>query len=389
MITYGIDRIEEYKHLLAGGRVALLTSVTGRSSQNESTIEVLRRCCNLVALLGPEHGVRGDRDAGAFTEDYVDESTGLIVYSLYNGDSKHLTPRILDTFDILVYDIQDVGARFYTFISTLAYMVQDCAAAGKRLVVLDRPNPVGGKTVEGGLLQESYRSFVGCYPIPVRYGLTAGEFANMVNEKEGYGCDLHIVPCGGWHREMFPAWGKIWQMPSLALPTFEQTVLYAGTCIFEGTSLSEGRGTSAPFRIIGAPGVDGEKLTKAFCALNLPGVTATPVYFVPTASKHQGKTCGGVMLHVTDYEVLRPVRVGVELLDLFRQLYPEQTQILPAPQEGGRPFITLLTGCGDFAGEWDKKTVLSRYEKDSAAFQDEKQRYHLYEEEDHEVCGGN
>lgn len=389
MITYGVDRIEEYQHLFQGGRVALLTSITGRNSRNRSTISVLGDCCDLVALLGPEHGVRGDKDAGAYMEDYTDPATGLPVYSLYKSTGKRLTKEMLAAFDILVYDIQDVGARFYTFISTLRYMVADCAAAGKRLVVLDRPNPMGGTIVEGGLLREEYRSFVGCCPIPVRYGLTAGEFANFVNETEGLGCDLHVVPCGGWRREMFPRWGKIWQMPSLALATFEQTALYAGTCIFEGTSLSEGRGTSAPFRIIGGPGVDAELLTEKFCDLCLPGVTATPMYFTPTASKHQGENCGGVLLHVTDYEALRPVRAGVELLDLFLTLYPEQTRFLPPPEEGGRPFISLLTGCGDFVPGFDKEKILSRYEEESAAFQKEKQRWHLYLEEDHDLCSGN
>lgn len=378
MVTYGIDRIADYRSLLSGGRVALLTSITGRNSANEPTISVLQRMCRLTALLGPEHGIRGDQAAGALTGDYVDPETGLPVYSLYSAESKHLRKEMLDAFDILVYDIQDVGVRFYTFLSTLYYMIGDCAAAGKRLVVLDRPNPLGGEIVEGGILQPQYRSFVGCCQIPVRYGLTAGEFAVMVNETEGMGCDLQVVPCGGWHREPFPAWGQIWQMPSLALPTFEGAALYAGTCLFEGTTLSEGRGTAAPFRIIGGPGMDGEKLVRGFARRKLPGVAATPVYFTPTTSKHQGTACGGVMLHVTDLAALRPVQVGIELLDLFRQDYPEQTAFLPPVQPGGRPFISLLTGCGDFVPGWDKDAILDRYSRESAAFAREKAAYHFY-----------
>ncbi len=379
MITYGVDHIAEYAGLLSGGRAALLTSITGRSSNNESTIDILRRMCYLTALLGPEHGVRGDQASGALTSDYTDPVTGLTVFSLYSASGKRLRPEILKEFDILVYDIQDVGLRFYTFLSTLCNMVEDCAAAGKRLVVLDRPNPLGGAAVEGGLLEEAYRSFVGCRPVPVRYGLTAGEFALMVNEREQLGCDLHVVPCGGWHGEPFPAWEQIWQMPSLGLPTFEGTALYAGTCIFEGTALSEGRGTAAPFRIIGGPGMDGERLVKEFTALGLPGVAATPVYFVPSISKHQGVSCGGLMLHVTDFTALRPVALGVELLDLFQRLYPEQSAFLPPVEPGRRPFISLLTGCGDFVSGWDKRTVLDRYERESAAFAREKAAYHLYE----------
>ena len=379
MVTYGVDHLEEYRHLLSGGRTALVTSITGRSSRNLSTIALLGGVCRLTALLGPEHGVRGDQAAGALTGDYVDEATGLPVFSLYSAAGKRLRPEMLDTFDILVYDIQDVGLRFYTFISTLCGLVEDCAAAGKRLVVLDRPDPLGGTAVEGGLLQDAYRSFVGCRPVPVRYGLTAGEFAKMVNEKEHLGCDLHVVPCGNWHGEPFPAWGQIWQMPSLGLPTFEGTALYAGTCIFEGTALSEGRGTAAPFRIIGGPGMDGEKLVREFTALGLPGAAATPVYFVPSASKHQGTPCGGLMLHVTDFQALRPVELGVELLALFQRLYPEQSAFLPPAEPGRKPFISLLTGCGDFVPGWDKEAVLDRYERESAAFAREKQAYHLYE----------
>lgn len=379
MVQYGIDRIEEYRQLLEGGRVALLTSASGRSSRNEATVDLLRRICHLTALLGPEHGVRGDQAAGALTGDYVDPATGLPVYSLYSSAGKHLRPEILDTFDILVYDIQDVGLRFYTFLSTLCYMVEDCAANRKRLVVLDRPNPLGGKAVEGGVLQKPYQSFVGCRPVPTRYGLTAGEFAGMVNRQERLGCDLHVVPCGGWHGEPFPEWGQIWQMPSLGLPTFEGAALYAGTCLFEGTALSEGRGTAAPFRIIGGPGMDGEKLVKEFSALGLPGAAATPVYFVPTASKHQGTLCGGVMLHVTDFQALRPVELGVELLSLFQRLYPERSSFLPPEKPGGRPFISLLTGCGDFVPGWAKDAVLGRWREESAAFAANTTQHYLYE----------
>ena len=179
MATYGVDHIAEYAGLLKDGRVALLTSITGRSSGNEATIDILRRVCDLTALLGPEHGVRGDQAAGALTGDYTDPATGLPVFSLYSPEGKRLRRHMLDAFDILVYDIQDVGLRFYTFVSTLCNMVEDCAAAGKRLVVLDRPDPLGGRVVEGGVLEDAYRSFVGCRPVPVRYGLTAGEFAQI------------------------------------------------------------------------------------------------------------------------------------------------------------------------------------------------------------------
>lgn len=379
MVQYGIDRVSEFPALLRDGRVALLTSVTGRSSDNRSTIDLLHEQYHLTALLGPEHGVRGDQAAGVLTGNYTDPHTGLTVFSLYSAAGKRLRQEMLDTFDILVCDLQDVGLRFYTFLSTVCYLVEDCAKHRKRLVVLDRPAPLGGGVVEGGLLQEEYKSFVGCRRVPVRYGLTLGEFAKMVNETENLGCDLEVVPCGNWHGEPFPQWGQIWQMPSLALPTFEGTAFYAGNCVFEGTALSEGRGTAAPFRIIGAPGVDSERFTRAFNELKLPGAVATPVYFVPTCSKHQGENCGGLMLHLTDFAALRPVELGLRLLDLFQKLYPEQSAFLPPPEDGGRPFISLITGCGDFVPGWDCDAVLSRYEQESAAFAKEKAAYHLYE----------
>lgn len=378
MIRLGIDNIHDCLPRLREGRVALLTSVTGRSSDNVSTVDILHSCCHLTALLAPEHGIRGDYHDGKNVENETDAATGLPVYSLYSTADKHLSQEMLDTFDILVYDIQDVGLRFYTFISTLYNVMHDCAGAGKRLVVLDRPDPLGGEIVEGGLLQTKYRSFVGCCEIPTRYALTAGEFARMMNEREHIGCDLTVVPVTGWQREQFIHWGRIWLMPSLALSTYEATVLYAGTCIFEGTALSEGRGTSAPMRIIGAPGVDGEKMLREFHARKLTGVEATPVYFNPTASKHQGEVCGGLMLHVTDYEAIRPITVGVELLDIFRTLYPEQSVFNPPFNPGGRQGISLLTGRGDFAESFDKNRILEAYEQESRLFCREKEKYHLY-----------
>lgn len=378
MVRFGIDNICDSMRLLSDGRVALLTSVSGRSSENIATVDVLNEKCTLRMLLAPEHGIRGDHFDGSEVGDEVDPATGLPVYSLYSGTGKHLSPELLDMFDILVYDIQDVGLRFYTFISSLYNILHDCAAVGKRVVVLDRPDPLGGNTVEGGILQTPYRSFVGCCELPVRYGLTAGEFAMMVNDREKLNCDLHVVPLSGWSREMFPRWGKIWLMPSMALSSFEATMLYAGTCIFEGTELSEGRGTSAPMRIIGAPGMDGEKLLREFRGRRLPGIDATPVCFSPTSSKHRDELCGGLMLHVTDYDSIRPVAAAVELLDVFRKLYPEETRFRPPYQKGGRPMITLLTGCGDFIENFDKDAILQRYALESEKFAEYKRTWHLY-----------
>ena len=381
MVQFGIDCAEQYKSYFAG-RVALLTGPSGRTSGNRSTIQVLKDCCQLELLLAPEHGVRGDKPAGALFSNEIDPLSGLPVRSLYTPKSKRLSQETLDLFDTLVYDLADVGCRYYTFLSTLRYCIEDCAAAGKRLVVLDRPNPLGDR-VEGGLLQESCASFVGSYPLPVCYGLTCGELAGMMNRELGAGCDLKIVPCTGLSRDMtFRDWGHYWVMPSLGIPRYETALLYPGTCLIEGTCLSEGRGTADPFAILGAPFIEAEALTQAFQTLALPGVAATPVYFTPTTSKHQGTLCGGIHLHITDEQQLRPVELGVRLLALLRQMYPKDFSFLPPVREGGKPFISLLAGHRDFeAPDWDADAILHRYHQESQAFRMRKEAYHLYPKE--------
>ena len=376
MILFGVDRISEYTEYFAG-RVALLTTPTGRTADNRSTIDVLKEKCDLQLLLAPEHGVRGDKPAGARIADETDEDSGLPVCSLYTGESKRLTKELLSRFDTLVYDIADVGCRYYTFISTLRYCIEDCAAAGKRLVVLDRPNPLGRKA-EGGVLRTETASFVGICEIPVCYGLTCGELAGMMNEE--FHCDLKVIPCQGLESSMtFRDWGRPWILPSPNIPRYETALLYPGTCLFEGTNCSEGRGTADPFAIIGAPFVKAEAFTKAFEERNLPGIMATPIYFTPSASKHQGKICGGVHLHVMDEKKLEPVKTGVILLDLMRSMYPEDFHFLPPAHENGRPFISLLAGHREFeAPGWQAEPILSRYEQESREFEKKAETFRIY-----------
>ena len=381
MVLYGADRAQEYRNVFEG-RVALLTGPSGRTSDNRPTIDVLKECCNLQLLLAPEHGVRGDKAAGALFEDEIDRESGLTVRSLYTKTSKRLSQETLSLFDTLVYDMADVGCRYYTFLTTLRYCIEDCAAAGKRLVVLDRPNPLGDR-VEGGLLQPEVMSFVGGYQMPVCYGLTCGELAVMMNEELNCGCDLQIVPCGGLTRQMtFRDWGHCWVMPSLGIPRFETALLYPGTCLIEGTNLSEGRGTADPFGILGAPFIQAEEFARRFRAMKLPGVEATPVYFTPTASKHQGVLCGGIQLHIMDEKALRPVELGVRLLDLLRRIYPNDFAFLPPVRQDGKRFISLLAGHREFENpNWNADTILARYETESQAFRTRKMRYERYKKE--------
>lgn len=381
MVLYGADRAQEYRNVFEG-RVALLTGPSGRTSDNRPTIDVLKECCNLQLLLAPEHGVRGDKAAGALFEDEIDRESGLTVRSLYTKTSKRLSQETLSLFDTLVYDMADVGCRYYTFLTTLRYCIEDCAAAGKRLVVLDRPNPLGDR-VEGGLLQPEVMSFVGGYQMPVCYGLTCGELAVMMNEELNCHCDLQIVPCGGLTRQMtFRDWGHCWVMPSVGIPRFETALLYPGTCLIEGTNLSEGRGTADPFGILGAPFIQAEEFARRFRAMKLPGVEATPVYFTPTASKHQGVLCGGIQLHIMDEKALRPVELGVRLLDLLRQMYPEDFAFLPPVRPDGKIFLSLLAGHREFENpNWNADTILARYETESRAFQTRKKHYERYKKE--------
>ena len=381
MVQFGADRTAEFAHFFTG-RVALLTGPSGRTRSNQSTIQVLKDRCDLQLLLAPEHGVRGDKAAGAFFADEIDPESGLPVCSLYTKESKRLSAALLERFDTLVYDIADVGCRYYTFISTLYGCITDCAAAGKRLVVLDRPNPLGDR-VEGGLLQEEVSSFVGCYPIPVCYGLTCGELARMMNAEQHLGCDLKIVPCANLTREMtFRDWNHYWVMPSLGIPRFETALLYPGTCLIEGTCLSEGRGTADPFAIIGAPFIEADRFSRSMNHLNLPGVVTTPVYFTPTTSKHQGQLCGGIHLHITDEKQLRPVELGVRLLDLLRRCYPDDFRLLPPFREGGKPFLSLLAGHRAFEDpQWDAEEILNRYSRECEDFRLRKAPYELYPKE--------
>lgn len=378
MVLFGADRVSEFRALFVG-RVALLTSPTGRTRNNRSTIDVLKECCDLRLLLAPEHGIRGDKPAGVVFSDETDPESGLPVCSLYSRDSRRLSAETLRRFDTLVYDIADVGCRYYTFLSTLRGCMEDCAAAGKRLVVLDRPNPLGDR-VEGGVLQEETRSFVGGYTIPVCYGLTCAELALMMNGEMDLGCDLHIIPCAGLTREMtFREWDHYWSMTSLNIPRFETVLLYPGTCLIEGTNLSEGRGTADPFAMIGAPFIRAEVFCRAFNDLQCPGIAATPVYFSPNTSKHQGQVCGGIHLHILDESALKPVAMGVKLLDLLRRMYPDDFRLLEPSGEWKLPFLSLLSGHRDFESpNWNVQQILARYDEECRSFRLRKARYEIY-----------
>ena len=267
------------------------------------------------------------------------------MYSLYSKDTKRFTAKMLADVDVVVYDIADVGARFYTYCSTLQYTVEDCARYDKPLVVLDRINPLGGSCVEGGVLQPDCHSFVGDYPMPIRYGLTAGEFATIVNTEQGFGCQLTVIEVSGWQRnQMYHETGLPWIPPSPALQHYENAVLYAGTCLLEGCNISEGRGTPDPFALIGAPYIDGETLATIMNTKDLSGVAFIPAAFTPTDSKYKGIPCFGVKILLLDPLVCKSVQVGLTLLEVIQTLWPEDFAFLPKSTEFSLPLIDLLCG---------------------------------------------
>ena len=277
-VKLGIDLIDDNLSLFEGKKVGLITNPTGVNSSYKSTIDVLYEKVNLTALFAPEHGIRGNSQAGGSIGNEIDEITGLTVYSLY-GNTKKPTEAMLENVDVLCIDIQDVGARFYTYIYTMAYAMEACKEFGKTFVVFDRPNPVGGK-VEGNLLNDEYSSFVGLYDIITRHGMTIGELAKMFNEYYQIGCNLEVIKMEDYDRNLYIDETTVpWINPSPNMPTLDCAIAYSGTCYFEGVNLSEGRGTTKPFEFIGAPFINPHKWAEKLNSLGLEGVYFRPMYF--------------------------------------------------------------------------------------------------------------
>lgn len=279
---------------------------------------------NLTTLFGPQHGIRGDvQDNMIETDHAVDSHTGLWIYSLYS-ETREPTEKMLADVDTIVFDLQDVGCRIYTFVYTMANCMRAAKKLGKRVIVCDRPNPINGVAVEGNVTETEFTSFVGQFEIPTRHGMTCGELALMFNEHFGIGCDLEVVPMDGWRREMwFEETGLPWVMPSPNIPTVDTCVVFPATVHIEGTELSEGRGTTKPFELNGAPYIDPWAWVAALEKYNFPGVTFRQTFFQPTFQKHAQVTCGGLQLHVTDRQAFTSVTVGVAMIKTAYDLYKD------------------------------------------------------------------
>jgi uncharacterized protein YbbC (DUF1343 family) len=281
----------------------------------------------LVALFGPQHGIRGDvQDNMVETPHTFDKLTGLPIYSLYS-ETRQPTEEMLSGLDVLMFDLQDVGCRVYTFVYTMANTMRACAEFGKKMIILDRPNPIGGLAVEGNLLERGHESFVGQYPIPMRHGLTAGELAQLFNKEFDINCELEVVTMENWDREVFyDETDAPWVMPSPNMPTVDTTVVFPATVYFEGTEISEGRGTTRPFEIIGAPYLNANEYSEVLSKLELPGVIFRPINFLPTFQKFANQNCEGVFLHITDRNIFEPVITGLAMIKTAYDLYKENFQ---------------------------------------------------------------
>ncbi len=327
-VLNGIDVLEQNQFkALEGKRIGLVTNHTGRNIAGKQTIDILNeaKILKLVALFAPEHGIRGLLDDKV--SDSVDEKTGLPIYSLY-GETRRPKPEQLASLDAIVYDIQDIGTRFYTYTATLKNVMEEAAKLNKPVYVLDRPNPLGGVAVEGPLADESQLSFIAAHTTPVRYGLTIGELGMMMNLERKIGADLKVIKMEGWSRSMwFDETGQTWVNPSPNMRSLTEATLYPGIGLLETTNLSVGRGTDTPFEIVGAPWLDGQKLAKYLNERNIKGVRFVPVRFKPNASVFKDEQCSGVNIIITDRAAFNSVRTGFEIAAALRKLYPSEWQV--------------------------------------------------------------
>ena len=380
-ILSGADELLSEPYLLRQlgqfSSVGLVTNPTGITKDARPVYEALRDLCPLTALFSPEHGVRGDRQAGAAVDEYRDEATGLPVYSTY-GPGRTRAEEVAASLGCLLFDIQDIGSRYYTYQYTMTDCMKTAAAHGVPVWVLDRP-PMIGCVPEGNLLDPAFSSGVGRFSLPARVGMTVGELALYLNEKAGIGCDLTVIPCQNAVRQMFFDEGDLpFVCPSPNLPSVDCALIYAGTCLFEGTNVSEGRGTTKPFELFGAPWLDSAALRRELTELSdagiLPGCLFREAAFTPTFSKYAGELCRGIQIHVTDRRTYRPFDTGVYALTLIRRLHPDRFTT--------RSFLFNLFG-SDVIGreDFDPADYLPTLEEPLSAYREETARFRLYPEE--------
>jgi len=348
----GLERLlEDPRRVLGKARVGLVANPTTVDRRLDHAIDLLHAHpdVDLRMLFGPEHGIRGAAQYMVGVTSGRDAVTGLPEISLYGATFESLSPAPdhLSEIDVLLFDIQDVGARYYTYAATMALCMRAAARTGVKVVVLDRPNPIGGLQMEGGGLESGLENFCGLYPVPQRHAMTVGELARLYNTTFEIGCDLEVVHCEGWRRsQYFDETGLPWVMPSPNMPTLDTAIVYPGLCLLEATNVSEGRGTTRPFELFGAPFVDGRRLAAELASYGLAGVAFRPCVFEPSFDKHAGKSCGAVQIHVTDRRAFDAYRTGLAVLVAAKKLWPREFAWRKTAYEfrDDVPAIDLLTG---------------------------------------------
>ena len=377
-VRTGLDNVHLHASLFGGKRVGIVTNHTACDRAGRHIVEVFRAMpgVEVAALFGPEHGIYGLAEAGVKVADKKDDRFGIPVYSLYGKTAKP-TSEMLKDVDVLVFDIQDIGVRFYTYVYTMAYAMEAAAENNKPFVVLDRPNPINGVTVQGNILEKDFATFVGLYPIPVRHGMTVGELARMFNGqgwlKDGIRANLTVVPMEGWKRNMwYDQTGLKFIKPSPNIPNLNTAAVYPGLCLLEGTNISEGRGTNKPFLQFGTPWTDSRKLVDELNRLSLRGLRFEPASFTPTLSKHTDVLCRGAEIIITDRNRLEPYSAGIQIVNTLYKMYPDRfewrqrhfdrlcgTASIRNTIIDGKSIDELKTGWGDKLGAFLK--IRKRY----------------------------
>lgn len=385
----GIDRIKEYQQVLSGKRLGLVTGGSGIGRDYRSSIEILHESYDLTTLFAPEHGVRGEQQGGVQVQNHFDPYSGLPVYSLFSDDSSIIdagvmqnslyvpTQEALNRVDAIVFDIQDVGSRYYTYPSTMFFVMKACSATGKEFIVLDRPNPIGG-AIEGNCHRVENLSFIGLTRVPIRHGMTLGELALFYNGEYHLNCHMHVIPLDGWMRDMYyDETGLPFVCPSPNLPNLDAIALYSGTCLLAGTNVTDARGTTRPFEQFGAPYIDSLELKEALDELNLPALRFSAVHFIPMFHKYAGQVCSGVQIHVLDRRKVKPVELGVKIIRTLQKLYPNNFRF--KDWDGGRYHIDVESGTNEIRlNEKGADEILLGWEKEAEGFTSIRAKYSLY-----------
>jgi uncharacterized protein YbbC (DUF1343 family) len=387
-VTLGLEKLlEGQTDLVKGERVGLICNQASVNHGYQHAADLFHKHpdINLRTLFGPQHGIRGDvQDNMIETDHAVDRKTGLPVFSLYS-ETREPTDKMLADVDVLVFDMQDVGCRIYTFVYTMANCMRAAQRTGKRVIVCDRPNPINGSQVAGNVLESDFASFVGQFPIPTRHGMTTGELAQLFNKHFNINCNLHVVTMEGWRRQYWQdETDAPWVLPSPNMPTVDTATVFPGTVHFEGTQMSEGRGTTRPFELIGAPYIEADDYADRLNALHLEGVYFRACVFQPTFQKHARVSCGGVQLQVTDRLAFEPVSTGLAMVKMAYDMYPDQFLWKEPPYEyvfDKNPF-DVIAGTNKIRESFEKgmqlESIIEDWQSPLKAFLETRKTFLIY-----------